>query len=236
MTMSTTTHARTLVAAVGALAILAAGCGDGTTDLPDLPDAEPTEEPDVAGDPDPLTGDDPDGGVLDEPLEEDDESAAVPVVTASPSAPAASKPAASKPPASKPAAKPVASPTKAALADGTYEGRLVAIDRNTVTLDLIRILSGDEALKAAAAAGALDPDGTLPNDVFVQELGKRVTLTIAGDGGFQVYDCSAGCALVGTTLDALVTGSGSPYGGAAAPFTFQVDGGSVISLVEVYLP
>jgi hypothetical protein len=209
MTIRPTTSARALVAlvaVVGALAVLATGCGVGRTAPPDT---EPTEEPDVAEDPDPFAGDDPDGGVLDETLEETDgdDSAALPVV----------------------------SPAET-LADGTHEGRLVAIDHQTVTLDLIEILSGDEALRAAEAAGALDPDGTLPNDVFVQELAQRVTLAIAGDGGFQVYDCSAGCALVGTTLDALVTGSGSPYGGAAAPFTFQVDGGSVISLVEVYLP
>jgi hypothetical protein len=257
MTFSTATT-RALAAPVSALAILASGCATDTT--PDLDTAEPASSvPDVAGDPDLDTGEDADGGVLlddqagdgtepDGEASGDDVAAAPtgsrptakpPTTTPVPAAKPAAKPAAR--PAAKPAAKPVAKPatkpaTPAPLGDGTYEGRLVRIDRQHVTVDLVQILSGEAARKAAEEAGELGEDGTLPNDVYVQDLGKRVTVAVAGDGGFQVYDCSADCELVGTTLEALVDGSTRPYGGANAHVTFRVDHAEVISLVEVYLP
>jgi hypothetical protein len=242
MTLSTATT-RALVATFGAVAILASACSSDTT--PDL-DAEPaTSVPDVADDPDLDTGEDEDDGVLgadpDDLPSEDDADASGDDVTAAPPTrtPSTTKPAAAPvtQPAPTPATKPVARPAAAApLGDGTYEGRLVRIDRQHVTMDLVQVLSGEAARKAARDAGALDADGTLPNDVFVKDLGTRVTVAIAGDGGFQVYDCSAGCELVGTTLDALVAGTTRPYGGANAHFGFRVGDGEVVSLVEVYLP
>jgi hypothetical protein len=202
-----TATTRAIVATVSALAILASGCATDTT--PDLDKAEPASSvPDVAGDPDPDTGEDPDGGVVvDDPAEHGtayDGDASGDDVTV---APTESRPTA-KPPSTAPvpAAKPV------------------------------QILSGEAARKAAEEAGELDEGGTLPNDVYVKGLGKRVTVAVAGDGGFQFYDCSAGCELVGTTLEALIDGSTKPYGGANAHVTFRVDHGEVVSLVEVYLP
>jgi hypothetical protein len=242
MTLSTATT-RALVATFGAVAILASACSSDTT--PDL-DAEPaTSVPDVADDPDLDTGEDEDDGVLgadpDDLPSEDDADASGDDVTAAPPTrtPSTTKPAAAPvaQPAPTPATKPVAKPAAAApLGDGTYEGRLVRIDRQHVTMDLVQVLSGEAARKAARDAGALDADGTLPNDVFVKDLGTRVTVAIAGDGGFQVYDCSAGCELVGTTLDALVDGTTSPYGGPNAHVAFRVGSGEVVSLVEIYLP
>jgi hypothetical protein len=238
-----TAATRALVATFGAVAILASACSSDTT--PDL-DAEPaTSVPDVADDPDLDTGEDEDDGVLgadpDDLPSEDDADASGDDVTAAPPTrtPSTTKPAPAPvtQPAPTPATKPVAMPAAAApLGDGTYEGRLVRIDRQHVTMDLVQVLSGEAARKAAKDAGALDADGTLPNDVFVKDLGTRVTVAIAGDGGFQVYDCSAGCELVGTTLDALVAGTTRPYGGANAHFAFRVGDGEVVSLVEVYLP
>jgi hypothetical protein len=245
MTFPTATS-RALVATVSAFAILASGCATDAT--PELDAAEPASSvPDVAGDPDLDTGEDPDGGVLvDDPDEdgtEPDGDASGDDVVAAPieSRPTAKPPTTTPVPAAKPVAKPVAKPapkpaTPAPLRDGAYEGRLVRIDRQHVTVDLVQILSGEAARKAAEEAGDLDEDGTLPNDVYVKDLGQRVTVAVAGDGGFQVYDCSAGCELVGTTLEALVDGSTRPYGGANAHFSFRVDHGEVISLVEVYLP
>jgi hypothetical protein len=245
MTFSTATT-RAVVATISALAILTTGCAtDATTDLDT---AEPASSvPDVAGDPDPDTGEDPDDGVLVDDQDADgtepdgdasgDDIAASPIESRPTAKPPTTTPAPAAKPVAKPAAKPAAKPTtSAALRDGAYEGRLVRIDRQHVTVDLVQILSGEAARKAAKEAGDLDEDGTLPNDVYVKDLGKRVTVAVAGDGGFQVYDCSAGCELVGTTLQALVDGSTKPYGGANAHFTLRVDHGEVVSLVEVYLP
>jgi hypothetical protein len=248
MTSLSTAATRALVAAVGAVAILASGCASDTT--PDLDAAEPaTSVPDVADDPDLDTGEDEDDGAVgaepdDLPTENDADANGDDVTAAPVDAPPARTPSTTKPaagpvtqPAPTPAAKPVAKPAAPApLGDGAYEGRLVRIDRQHVTMDLVQVLSGEAARKAAKDAGALDADGTLPNDVFVKDLGKRVTVAVAGDGGFQVYDCSAGCELVGTTLDALVAGTTRPYGGANAHFTFRVGDGEVVSLVEIYLP
>jgi hypothetical protein len=245
MTFSTATT-RVLVATVSALAILASGCATDAT--PDLDAAEPASSvPDVAGDPDLDTGEDADGGVLvddqdAEGTEHDGDASAGDATAAPPEARPTAKPPSTTPvPAANPVAQPATEPTAepaspAPLRDGAYEGRLVRIDRQHVTVDLVQILSGEAARKAAEEAGELGEDGTLPNDVYVKDLGKRVTVAVAGDGGFQVYDCSAGCELVGTTLEALVDGSTRPYGGANAHVTFRVDHGEVISLVEVYLP
>jgi hypothetical protein len=236
---------RRLLASVGVLAVVATGCTAGTSaDLSETADPASTVGEGDA-DPDLDTGDDPDGGVVtdrdDTDLSEDDASAADEVDTVTTSDPPTKKPPVARPvakPATKPATKPAAKPvgTPAAVADGTYEGRLVRIDRQTVTVDLVQVLSGEAARKAAAEAGELPADGTLPNDVYVKDLGKRVTVAVAGDGGFQVYDCSAGCQLVGTTLGKLADGTTVPYGGPNAHVTLKVDHGEVVSFVEIYLP
>jgi hypothetical protein len=122
------------------------------------------------------------------------------------------------------------------LPDGDHQGRLVTIDAVTVTFDLVRVLSGDEAVAEARADGVEVEGDSLPNDVYVDDLETRVTVPVAGDGGFQIIDCTDACVPVGTTLDALVDGSATPFGGPNAPFDFTLDGGTVVSLVEIYLP
>jgi hypothetical protein len=254
------TTTRRLLAAVAAVAVLATGCATETvSDGLDVAEPAPTL-PDEAGDPDLDTGDDADDGVLDaapddphaddgdgdvsEPATPAGERPTVEPPAATPAATPAKKPVTE--PAATPVAKPAPKPTPTPappprpapsdLPDGTYEGRLVRIDRQAVTVDLVQVLSGEAARQAAAEAGELPPDGTLPNDVYVKDLGKRVTVPVAGDGGFQIYDCSGGCELVGTTLDALVSGAAKPYGGANTHVTLRVDTGEVVSFVEIYLP
>jgi hypothetical protein len=232
------TSTRAVVAACAVLALLAAGCGSAAGDLAD---SEPAAA-DASADELTTDGSAPDG---DAPVDPDPQRVpdrgpdrATSRVDERPEPePPAAKPAArpAAKPVTKPATKPSAAPSP--LADGRHQGRLVAIDARTVTVDLIEVLSGDAAVAAAKAAGVpLDDDGTLPNDVFVKDLGRRVTVPVAGDGGFQIYDCSSGCQLVGTTLAALSGGTATPYGGATAPFTLRVDHGMVVSLVEIYLP
>jgi hypothetical protein len=252
-TLSTAHRLHRFAAALGVVAIAAVGCS-GVADLPDEATPAVDVEPDVAEDPDhddhTDAGDDgvvdPDED-LDGDLDDDDETAA-PGSTddvAQDAAPAATpatapttkptpptpkpKPAAKTAPVEKPA------PTAGALADGGYEGRLVKMDTSSATFDLIQVLSGKAAIDAARAAGDLDADGTLTNDVYVRDLGQRVTVPIDGEGGFQVYDCSGGCALVGTTLEQLANGTATPYGGKDAPIAFKLDAGALVSFVEIYL-
>jgi hypothetical protein len=129
-------------------------------------------------------------------------------------------------------------PTSQAIEDGDHTGRLVAITTEDVTVELVRTLTGDEAVAAATADGgeALDDDGALPNDVYIQDLDRAVTIPVAGDGGFRIYDCSGGCELIGTTLDALASGQAAAAGGPNAVVDLTVDQGAVVSFEERYLP
>jgi hypothetical protein len=233
---STLTRNRALLAALAAVAVLASACGSSSTDedvtaTPIIPVTDTSDDTDDAAD------DDAD----DEHDMHDHDPDPGPEPVARPAAKPAATPAATPvtKPVSKPVAKPAATPVSkpAALADGAHEGRIVTITTTSVTLDLVEVLTGEEAVAAAKADGhPLDDDGTLPNDVYVRDLKERVVMPITGDGGFQVYDCTNGCELVGTTLAALVDGSTVPYGGAEAPFSVRVDHGVVDSLVEIYLP
>jgi hypothetical protein len=235
---------RLVLAVLVAAGLALAGCGRGPAEV----DADPTASAPVADDPEHDTDDahdEDDANDAAVPIDPDDEGSGSPERPTNP----ASEPSTREPVASpvtapvkgrdaKPGGAPTATPrpTRAPIADGTYDARLVRIDRAAVTLDLVRILSGQEAIDAAKADGHPLEDGALPNDVYVVDLGTRVTVPVAGDGGFQIYDCEAGCQLIGTTLDALASGTAVPYGGAHAHVTVRVDHGQVVSLVEVYLP
>lgn len=209
MTSPSKTSARALLAGFAVATILITGCGGDAL-------AEPAADP-----------------LADQPSDPDDEPDTDDGPVAEPATPVADEPA-PEPPADPTPTDPAPS---APLADGEYQGRLVSIDSAEVTLDLVAVLSGADAVAAAKADGVtLDDDGTLPNDVYVQDLARTVTLPVAGDGGFQIYDCSAGCELVGTTLDALASGEAKPYGGANTLVTIQIEAGTVVSFVEQYLP
>jgi predicted small lipoprotein YifL len=245
---------RIVLAVLIAASLALAGCGRGPAEV----DADTTASAPVADDheqdmddarDEDDSRDEDDANDEPVPIDPDDEGSGSPERPANPASEPSTRESVASPattpvkgrdakPGGAPAASPTATPQppRAPIADGTFDARLVRIDRSTVTLDLVRILSGQEAIAAAQADGHPLEDGALPNDVYVVDLGTRVTVPVAGDGGFQIYDCQAGCQLVGTTLDALASGASVPYGGAHAHVTVRVDHGQVVSLVEVYLP
>ena len=230
MTASSNRALRAIVAGLAALAV-AVGCA-----------AEP-----AADDPEPATS----APVIDQPDNEDDDATGSTPASSSPTPtdgdarpstpdtqPASTRPTAK--PAAQPEPTPPAEPSAkpAIVTDGDHAGRLVSITSKDVTVNLVRVLTGDEAIAAAKAdgGGALDDDGTLPNDIYLQDLGRVVTIPVAGDGGFRIYDCSGGCEIVGTTLGALASGEVIPYGGPNAVINLIVDRGVVVSFEEQYLP
>jgi hypothetical protein len=121
------------------------------------------------------------------------------------------------------------------LPDGEHEGRLAAFDEASVTIAVVRVLSGEEA-EAAAAAEGVDVAEGLPNDVYVQDAGTRVVVPLAADVDVQLVDCAAGCGLVAVSLDALIAGEVEPYGGPAPVMAYRIEGGEVVAMAEVYLP
>lgn len=224
MTASPTASVRNFIAGLAALAVVAVGC----TAEPDAVDAgeSPTSAP-VIDQPDDLSPDDVDDDASGDPRP------STPVSQPVPTEPVTQ-------PVAKPAPQPVAGPTgtPAAVADGDHAGRLISITTTDVTVNMVRILTGEEAIAAARADGGagLDDDGTLPNDIYIQDLRRVVTIPVAGDGGFRIYDCSAACEIVGTTLAALASGEVVPYGGPNAVINLTVDHGVIVSFEEQYLP
>jgi hypothetical protein len=236
MISTSTRTSRACMAALASLLLALTACGDAEVEEPEASEPAP-EQPAVDEDPTP----DDDSEADENPMPDDDSQADGHDATdvdddaRTPATPVAEQPASSPNPSPHPPSTKPKSGTSA-LGDGRHAGRLVSIDTANVTLELVRVLSGDDAVAAAKAEGVPLEDGTLPNDVYVQDLKRTVTVPVAGDGGFLIYDCSAGCELVGTTLDALASGRATAYGGATAVVEVQVDAGAVVSLVEVYLP
>jgi hypothetical protein len=122
-----------------------------------------------------------------------------------------------------------------ALTDGAHQGWLVDIGQDTVTLELARLLSGEEALAAAEADGE-DVEGGLPNDFYVDDLDEQVTLSLAEDVSVQVIDCTEACVPVDVAVDDLIDGTVAPYNGDRALVEVAVEEGTVRTLTELYLP
>jgi hypothetical protein len=122
------------------------------------------------------------------------------------------------------------------LEDGTHEGWLSSITTEEVGLQLVRVLTGEEAVQAAREDGHQVEEGGLPNDVYVRELDRAATMRIAPGATARVLDCTQGCEEVDTTFDALATGRTRPYGGESALVRVTVEDGKVVALVEQYLP
>jgi hypothetical protein len=122
-----------------------------------------------------------------------------------------------------------------ALTDGIHQGWLVSVDQDTITLELARFLSGEEALAAAEADGE-DVDGGLPNDFYVDDLDEQVAIAIAEEVSVQLIDCTEACLPVDVALDDLIEGTVAPYNGDRALVEVAVEEGTVRTLTELYLP
>ena len=104
-------------------------------------------------------------------------------------------------------------------------------------LDDALVLSGGEAIEAAREDGQLPPDGTLPNDVYIDDDEDDVSvLQAADDLTVELYDCTAGCELRVVDGDAFLRGVVHAFGGAQPMVSLELNGGIVTAIREIYLP
>ncbi|MGH3443042.1 MAG: hypothetical protein ACRDUY_13560 [Nitriliruptorales bacterium] len=121
-----------------------------------------------------------------------------------------------------------------------------------MTVDLVDLLSGQEAVDAAKEDGFLGPDETdLPNDVDVRDRdgarydvavsgsyrdGARYEVAVSGSARVAVDDCPRGCEHVDGDVDAFLTGRAKALNGEHAIYDVTIAGGSVVGIAEICLP
>lgn len=126
--------------------------------------------------------------------------------------------------------------------DGTHTAWLTAIEGEQLSLELVEVLTGHEAVVAARADGQFVEGDNLPNDVYVRsidsEAGHQTSyiIDIADDATVQLYDCTNECELVDVALSDFLDGSRRPYGGDHPLLGFELTDGQITEIVEQYLP
>jgi len=136
-----------------------------------------------------------------------------------------------------PERKPGRTPDDRSLRDGTHEAHIVNVDAGDgrITVDVVQLLTGAEAARAAAQAGAEEVPPM--NDYYVGNTSSRLrTLPVAPDAPItvNVHGAESGSSIedVNTTLPRL----------AATPhidqglFRLTVDDGRLTRIAEICLP
>jgi hypothetical protein len=132
-------------------------------------------------------------------------------------------------------------PTRASaghgLDDGTHEARIVDVHAagGRVTVDVVDLLTGAEAERAAAAAGAETPP---PNDYYIRNVSTRLrTLPVAA--GTPITVNVHGAAQTGSSTEDLSTTlpqlAAMPYLDQGL-FRLTVHDGQLTRIAEIYLP
>lgn len=107
----------------------------------------------------------------------------------------------------------------------------------TIVLDPAVLLSGEEAVEAARVDGQLPPDGTLPNDFYVDDdEATTIRFGVADDVKVALYDCTSHCELQPVSAAAFLDGRVQPHGGPNALVSLLVRDGDVVRVAELYLP
>ena len=125
-------------------------------------------------------------------------------------------------------------------AEARIAGRLVDRGPGRIAVDVVRVLFGQEAVDAAHEDGELPPEeDSLPNDVYIDDLGVQEQHDVAEDATTELIDCATGgCQLA--TFDTATFLSGEldpPYGGEHPVLELDLDAvGVVVAIREVYLP
>jgi hypothetical protein len=135
-----------------------------------------------------------------------------------------------------PAATPAPS---SALADGPHVARIVAIDAPVaaVEIELAEMLTGEEAIEAARAAGLIGPDEDLPNDFYVRDLDDEVHhVGIESNALVELIDCTAECRPVEVPLADFLAGRARPFNREYALYDITITDGRITALSEIYLP
>ena len=137
-------------------------------------------------------------------------------------------------------------------ADEVLFGELVAFvgEDGTVrvTVALMEMLTGDEAVAAAREDGVIGEDEDLPNDFYIRDLEEETTLPVAPDASVVLQACyeNGPCVTTETvdldTWSVLLGGEEDPgldwqwYGAGLLPYRWHVADGTVVLVEEQYLP
>ena len=124
------------------------------------------------------------------------------------------------------------------LADGTSQARLMgASDDGTLVLDPLEVLSGDEAVRAAVAAGESLEGGSLPNDVYLHDPEDRTfDVATSADATVWLFDCWSTCDLAEVPLADMLANRITYFGGTTPVIEVVVEQGIITHISEVYLP
>jgi hypothetical protein len=121
--------------------------------------------------------------------------------------------------------------------DQQVTARIVDRDGDVLTLDLVELLSGEEAIEAARADGVEGIEDGLPNDYYLREgEAQAVTVRLADSVEIELVDCTDGCGLVPVTRADFVAGDVPAYGGPNPIVHVTITGGEILRLEEQYLP
>ena len=126
--------------------------------------------------------------------------------------------------------------------DGMHTAWLNAIEGEQLSVELVEVLTGHEAVVAARADGQYVEGDNLPNDVYVRSISSEAghqtsyIVDIADDATVQLYDCTTECELVDVPLSDFLDGSRRPYGGDHPLLHFELTDGEITEIVEQYLP
>ena len=147
-------------------------------------------------------------------------------------------------PAGRAAPKPTRAPAQPGLHDGTHEARILTLEAaaGQVTVDVVDLLTGPEAARAAAAAGAEVPP---PNDYYIRNVSSYIrnvssrlrTLPVATGAPITVN--AHGAAESGSSTENIyltlprLAALPHPEKGL---FRLTVDYGQLTRIAEIYLP
>ncbi|MBW3663159.1 MAG: hypothetical protein KY469_08680 [Actinobacteria bacterium] len=126
----------------------------------------------------------------------------------------------------------------APIADGDHHGYVRVIDDGGIEVDLVEVLTGEEAADAAHEDGVLEPsEPSMPNDVYIRNAEtKWVEVDRAADASLALYDCTTTCQPIAADWGAFLGGTASAYNGDLAVYELTVADGEISELAEIYLP
>lgn len=120
---------------------------------------------------------------------------------------------------------------------GLVHGRVTEVDGDTIVVDTVEFLSGEEAVRAAVADGEIAEGDDLPNDFYVRDrVADSLVLTVGSSSTLSLVDCTQGCTTVDADLRAWLADQSGAYGGASALYAFNLAQGELAHVAEQYLP
>lgn len=146
-----------------------------------------------------------------------------------------------------PAARPVtASPeqAQATLDDGRHFGYIKAVDPSSDSLvfDLAEFLTDDDADRAAAEDGVIQPGEHVDNDYYIRNKNTKLrTISYGAEVGVRVVNWPDCCESIDGDIEAFAAafrpgGETDLYHGPSSQYWLTVSDGRILEIEEQYLP